>query len=147
MDFSFQLYSARNFPPLDSILKRVAKLGYRQVEGFGGLYAEAESLAASLKQHGLTMPTGHFGLAQLKDTDAALKTAETLGMRFLYCPAIPKEDRSPDEAKWVELADAVKQQIAAYCDGSDPLPALLRGVIEFCLPLRGRHWRWDYVPN
>ena len=107
MDFSFQLYSGRNFPPLDSVLKRVAKHGYRQVEGFGGLYAEAESLAASLKQHGLTMPTGHFGLSQLKDTDAALKTAETLGMRFLYCPAIPKEDRSPDETKWVELAETL----------------------------------------
>jgi sugar phosphate isomerase/epimerase len=107
MDFSFQLYSARNFPPLDGVLARIAKLGYRQVEGFGGLYAEAESLAAGLKQHGLTMPTGHFGLTQLKDTDAALKTAETLGMKFLYCPAIPKEDRVQDEAKWIELGETL----------------------------------------
>jgi len=107
MDFSFQLYSARNFPPLDGVLACIAKLGYRQVEGFGGLYAEAESLAASLKQHGLTMPTGHFGLSQLKDTDAALKIAETLGMKFLYCPAIPKEDRVQDPAKWVELGETL----------------------------------------
>ncbi len=107
MDFSFQLYSARNFPPLDDVLGRLAKLGYTQVEGFGGLYADAAGLAASLKKHGLIMPTGHFGLAQLQDTSAAMKTAETLGIRRLYCPAIPKEDRSQDESKWVALAETL----------------------------------------
>jgi sugar phosphate isomerase/epimerase len=107
MDFSYQLYSSRNFPPIDDVLGRLAKLGYRQVEGFGGLYADATGLAASLKKHGLTMPTGHFGLAQLKDTDAALKTAETLGMRVLYCPAVPKEERSQGDDKWVELGETL----------------------------------------
>jgi sugar phosphate isomerase/epimerase len=107
MDFSFQLYSARNFPPLDDVLGRLAKLGYAQVEGFGGIYGDAPALAASLEKHGLRMPTGHFGLAQLQDTSTALKTAETLGMRTLYCPAIPKEDRSQDEGKWVELAETL----------------------------------------
>src|SRR5690606_13818777 len=76
MDFSFQLYSARNFPPLDRVLGRLAELGYAQVEGYGGLYDDAEGLAASLRQHGLAMPTGHFGLAQLKDTSNAMRTAE-----------------------------------------------------------------------
>ena len=84
MDFSYQLYSSRNFPPIDDVLGRLAKIGYKQVEGFGGLYADAAGLAASLSKHGLSMPTGHFGLSQLHDTDADLKTAETLGMRVLY---------------------------------------------------------------
>lgn len=107
MDFSFQLYSARNFPPLDDVLARLAKLGYKQVEGFGGLYADAEGLAASLKKHGLIMPTGHFGLAQLKDTDATLKIAEALGMKFVYCPAVPREERNQGESKWVELGETL----------------------------------------
>jgi len=107
MDFSYQLYSSRNFPPIDDVLGRLAKIGYRQVEGFGGLYADAEGLSASLKKHGLSMPTGHFGLAQLQDTSAALKTAETLGMKVLYCPAIPKEDRAQDESKWVALGETL----------------------------------------
>ncbi len=109
MDFSYQLYSSRNFPPIDDVLGRLARIGYKQVEGFGGLYADAAGLAASLKKHGLSMPTGHFGLAQLKDTDTALKTAETLGMKVLYCPAIPKEERSQGEAKWVELGETLAQ--------------------------------------
>jgi sugar phosphate isomerase/epimerase len=108
LDFSFQLYSARNFPPLDGVLGRIAALGYKQVEGFGGLYAEAENLAAALKAHGLTMPTAHFGLNQLLDTDAALKTAETLGIRFLYCPAISKEERENQPAsKWIALGETL----------------------------------------
>ena len=114
MDFSYQLYSSRNFPPIDDVLGRLAKIGYRQVEGFGGLYADAPGLAASLKKHSLSMPTGHFGLAQLQDTDAALKTAEMLGMRVLYCPAIPKEDRAQDEAKWVELGETLAELGEAF---------------------------------
>lgn len=114
MDFSYQLYSSRNFPPIDDVLGRLAKIGYRQVEGFGGLYADAAGLAASLRKHGLLMPTGHFGLTQLQDTDAALKTAETLGMRVLYCPAIPKDDRSQGEAKWVELGETLAELGEAF---------------------------------
>ena len=114
MDFSYQLYSSRNFPPIDDVLGRLAKVGYRQVEGFGGLYADAAGLAASLRKHGLSMPTGHFGLAQLLDTDTALKTAETLGMRVLYCPAIPKEERSQGEAKWVELGETLAKLGEAF---------------------------------
>lgn len=114
MDFSFQLYSARNFPPLDGVLGRLSKLGYAQVEGYGGLYADPAGLAASLKKHGLVMPTGHFGLAQLKDTSTAMKTAETLGIRTLYCPAIPKEDRSQEESKWFALADTLAELGETY---------------------------------
>lgn len=106
-ELSFQLYSARNFPPLADFLPKLAKLGYKQVEGYGGLYADAAGLAAQLKSNGLTMPTGHFGLDQLKDTATALKTAETIGMKKIYCPYIAVEDRSADDSKWVELAETL----------------------------------------
>lgn len=114
MDISFQLYSARNFPPLDDVLGRLARLGYTQVEGFGGLYADREGLAASLRKHGLTMPTGHFGLAQLQDTETALRTAELLGMEALYCPAIPKEERSQAEDKWRALGETLARLGETY---------------------------------
>ena len=48
---------------------------------------------------------------------------------------------------WCGLADALKKQIDEYMEGSDPLDKLLVAVVEFCLPLRGRHWRWKNVPN
>jgi sugar phosphate isomerase/epimerase len=107
MEFSFQLYCARNFPPIESIFPKLKALGYNQVEGFGGLYGDAAGLAANLRNAGLTMPTAHFGLAQLKDTSTALKTAETLGIKTLFCPAIGKEERTGDDAKWVELGETL----------------------------------------
>ncbi|GEM_PF-2026214 len=44
---------------------------------------------------------------------------------------------------WDKLADAVKNQIEENFSGNDSLDKLLVDVIEFCLPLRGRHWGWD----
>jgi sugar phosphate isomerase/epimerase len=113
-EFSFQLYSARNFPPIPAFFPRLATLGYAQVEGFGGLYADATELAANLKKVGLSMTTGHFSLDQLKDTDKARKTAETLGVRTLFCPAIPREDRNQSENKWVELAETLAGLAEVY---------------------------------
>ncbi|MDB5623703.1 MAG: sugar phosphate isomerase/epimerase, partial [Devosia sp.] len=106
-ELSFQLYSARNYPSLDDFLAKLAQLGYTQVEGYGGLYADAAGLAEKFKRNGLSMPTGHFGLAQLQDTDSALKIAETLGVKRIYCPHIGPEGRSTDESKWIELAETL----------------------------------------
>ena len=114
MDFSFQLYSARNVPPNDAFFARLASLGYTQVEGFGGLYGDAEGLAAALEHNRLIMPTAHFGLSQLQDTDSALKIAETLGIRYLYCPAIPAEERAQSEAKWVALGETLAELGETY---------------------------------
>ena len=48
-DFSYQLYSSRNFPPLADTLKMVAAAGYKKVEGYGALYAD-EAKVAELKR-------------------------------------------------------------------------------------------------
>lgn len=114
MDYSIQLYSARNFPPVTDLLPRLAALGYTRVEGFGGLYADAKSLAGALAASGLTMPTGHFGLDMLQDTDATLRTAETLGIRTLFCPAVPRELWDQPEDGWRRLADTLAGLGAAY---------------------------------
>lgn len=114
MDYSFQLYSARNFPPLSDVLARLSALGLKQVEGFGGLYGDAQGLAADLKKNGLTMPTGHFGLDQLQDTDNTLKVAELLGVKTLYCPAIPREQRTQPEEGFVALAETLAGLAETY---------------------------------
>ncbi len=98
---SFQLYSARNNPSLADTIKTVADAGYKEVEGYGGLYADASGLKALLDQHGLTMPTGHFGIDQLEgDKKGTLKVLKTLGIRHIYCPHIAAESRPKDSAGW-----------------------------------------------
>ena len=51
-DFSYQLYSSRNFGPLSETLKMLGKLGYKQVEGYGGLYADLQAID-KLKKEGV----------------------------------------------------------------------------------------------
>lgn len=111
---SFQLYSARNVPSLDDFLTKLSAFGYTQVEGYGGLYEDAAGLAAKLKNNGLAMPTGHFGPAQVQDVSTTLKTAETLGIKRIYCPHIGPEGRSADESKWRELAEMLAMAGEAY---------------------------------
>ena len=72
MNWSFQLYSARNFQPWDKVLKLLGKLGYKEVEGFGGVYDDPAGLRTELDKNGLSMPTGHFSIDMLEnDFDSA----------------------------------------------------------------------------
>ena len=127
-ELSFQLYSARNFPPLSEVLTRLSQAGYSQVEGYGGIYANMDeaglnALKADLELAGLTMPTGHFGLDMLEREPArALQIAKILGMEAIYCPYLMPDQRPSDASGWFafgqRLAEAGKRyQDAGYVFG------------------------------
>ena len=98
---SFQLYSARKFPPLDSQLATLKKLGYSRVEPYGGLFAEPDALTGGLKRHGLTAPSTHVSIDTLKnDLDGFVKQAKEIGAKLVIIPAIPPEQRSKDASGW-----------------------------------------------
>ncbi len=114
MDYSYQLYSARNEKSLDDTLKTLKQLGYAQVEGWGGQFADPTALAASLKAAGLVMPTAHMGYSQLEDTAAALKIADTVGIQTVFCPAPPSSDYREGKGSWEQLADGLAKIGAAF---------------------------------
>jgi len=99
---SFQLYSARKFGAWEPIIEHLAKCGYSEVEGFGGIYDEPEKLRELLDKNGLSMPTGHFFPLDMfeKEKKRVLKIAKTLNMRSLYCPFIAPEQRPKNGAGW-----------------------------------------------
>lgn len=119
---SFQLYCARNFPPLSDTLKLVASKGYTQVEGFGGIYANLDqaglnALRADLDANGLTMPTGHFGIDLLeKDPQQALAIAKTLGVDAIYCPHLVVDQRPTDAAGWFAFGQRLQEAGKRYQD-------------------------------
>jgi len=101
MNWSFQLYSARNFQPWANVLGTLGQLGYRQVEGFGGLYDDPQGLRAELDKNGLSMPSGHFGIDILEDDfDKAAGIARTLGIKLVACPHLAAELRPADASGW-----------------------------------------------
>ena len=135
MDFSYQLYSARNEASLDDTLKTLKQLGYAQVEGWGGQFADPAALAASLKNAGLVMPTAHMGFAQLVDTDAALKIADTVGINTVYCPAPPSADYREGTGNWQKFADDLGRIATAF-------KAAGKGF-----GYHNHHWEFVKLPN
>lgn len=100
-EFSYQLYSSREFPPLSGTLGMLKQLGYSQVEGYGGLYHDLDTLKGALSESGLSMPSGHFGLDLLEDEpDRAIAISRAAGMRAVYCPHLAAELRPTDAAGW-----------------------------------------------
>lgn len=98
---SFQLYSAREFPPLEDTLTLLAKTGYREVEGYAGVYDDPKALRASLDAKGLTMPTGHFSLDMLEGERKKVSSiAAALGMRHVYAPYVMADQRPKTAVGW-----------------------------------------------
>jgi len=94
MDWSFQLYSARNFLPWDKVLKVLGDAGYKEVEGYGGVYDDTAAIRNELDRNGLKMPTGHFSIDLLEtDFDGARKIADALGIKTMICPYLNPDAR------------------------------------------------------
>ena len=100
-NLSYQLYSSREFPPWADVLQRLAKAGYREVEGFAGNYADVGATAAALETAGLRMRSGHFAIENLEeDVAGCIATARALGMETIYSPYLVPEFRPTDIVGW-----------------------------------------------
>ncbi|MBB2971636.1 sugar phosphate isomerase/epimerase [Mesorhizobium sp. RMAD-H1] len=114
-EFSYQLYSSRNFPPLADTLAMLKHAGYRNVEGYGGVYGDLAGLKKGLGDNGLAMPTGHFGIDMLeKEQDRVLEIAQTLGMKAIYCPYLQEEFRPSGAAGWRAFGERLQKAGEPY---------------------------------
>jgi sugar phosphate isomerase/epimerase len=96
-----QLYSLRESFKTDvpGTLDKVKALGIREVETASTYGLGPEKFKAMLEERGLKPVSGHFQYEALKkDTAAAVKEAQALGLKFAVCPWIPHEIGSFGEA-------------------------------------------------
>ena len=100
-----QLYTVRDLlgRDLPGTLRRVAEIGYREVELFGPVTPVVRAMAENLRRYGLAAPAIHAGYEELRDmSDAVLADARALGAGFVVCPSIDAElRRTPDDWKKV----------------------------------------------
>jgi len=121
-ELGFQLYSARNFLPFSNIFKKLAAAGYKQVEGYGAMYASLDeaglkALREELDANGLSMPTGHFGLDLLEgDPEKALNIAKVLGVKAIYCPYLMPDQRPADAAGWFAFGKRLQEVGKPFVD-------------------------------
>ncbi|MFL5335545.1 MAG: sugar phosphate isomerase/epimerase family protein, partial [Geminicoccaceae bacterium] len=100
-DLSIQLYSLRDYHDLDRQLDALAEIGFRRVETVGGHLAEATATRAKLDARGITAPTGHVGMADLRTRlDWVADQARTVGIEQLFMPAVLLEEREMGADGW-----------------------------------------------
>ncbi len=112
---SFQLYSARNFPPVETHLEALAAIGFDAVEPYRGAYgSDPAGFRRKLDRFGLACPTAHIGLADLDaDRAAVVDTAKILGLETVVVPAIPQDQRSQGVDGWKALGAKLAEHAAA----------------------------------
>lgn len=84
-----QLYTVRQMAEknLPEVLKKIRKIGYDEVETYGGSYTHpAMQLKYMIDQAGLRVPSGHFDYNMLLKQ---LPYASQLGLKWVVCPMIP----------------------------------------------------------
>jgi sugar phosphate isomerase/epimerase len=115
---SFQLYSARNFPPIEAQLEALAAIGFDAVEPYGGAYVDDPAgFRKKIDAVGLNAPTAHMGLDTLdSDRKKAIAMAQTLGLETVVVPAPPPNQRSMDGAGWRALAQKLREHAAALAE-------------------------------
>jgi sugar phosphate isomerase/epimerase len=142
-----QLYTVRDALAADpeDTLRRVAQLGYLEVEPGGMAGMTAAEFHVRLKRHGLAVPSIHAGYGDLRDDlDAVVREARTFGASFVACPSVDTgERRTADDWKRVcgTLARAGRTlrghgltlayhnhdyEFVPYAGGATPFDLLLR---------------------
>jgi sugar phosphate isomerase/epimerase len=111
-----QLYSLRDQLPKDvkGVIAKVAAAGYKEVETFGyskqhGFWGlTAKEFSTLLKQHGLTTPSGHFGLdeyfvkGKTTDLESYIEASHATGSTYIIVPSINGEIlKSADQFKMI----------------------------------------------
>jgi len=134
-DFSYQLYSSRDFGPLSATLKMLGDLGYKQVEGYGGLYAnlsQLDQLKADLAANNLNMATGHFGFDMVNGQSArVLEIAKALDMKGIFVPAPPSPEYREGKGDWARFAADLAKAGKPYLDAG------------LAFGYHNHHWEWD----
>ena len=116
MSYSLQLYTLRNAisEDLPGTIKKVAQIGYTQVEPYN-FVATAKELGASLKENGLTAPSGHAPLMS-QDQDEIFAAAKELGITTVIDPFLPAEhwQKAEDIQATAEKLNAAAKKGAEY---------------------------------
>ncbi|NLS00739.1 sugar phosphate isomerase/epimerase [Rhizobium sp. P38BS-XIX] len=145
---SIQLYSLRHLGGLDAQLDAAAQAGFTHVETIGSHLDDPKALKVALASRRLDAPTGHIGMPALRnDLQRVADAANETGIKQLFMPALPVEEREGGADEWRragaelgEIAGRLKDQgislgyhnhhweLAAFSNGELPLDCLFEGA-------------------
>lgn len=102
---------------VEATLERVARIGYKEVE-FAGYFGKSPGeIAAILKSNGLTSPSVHVPLADIRGKlNEVMEAATTIGHRYLVCPWVGEEERGAAD-DWRRIAAELNKAAEAASRG------------------------------
>jgi sugar phosphate isomerase/epimerase len=141
-----QLFTVRDAlrADLDGTLRRIADIGYREVELAGMPSVSAGVFREKLRQYGLAVPSMHAGYESLRDDlDGVLDEARLFDASFLVCPFVDARERRT-AAGWKRVCRTLNwagrylrsrgytlayhnhdYEFAAFADGATPFELLI----------------------
>ena len=117
MTICMQLYSARNFPPVETQLAAIEANGFDGVETFGPFHDDPEATRRLLDAHGLAAKSAHIDLATFETRpERAIAIARALGAELVVAPYLTPSERPTSRDGWRDLGarlERVRARIAA----------------------------------
>lgn len=112
MPIGIQLYTVRDLMAKDvpGTLKQLSSIGYKEVEVDGFYGRSPTQLRALLKSFGLTAPSGHYALKQVKsDWQKEIDKAHELGLKYMVNAFLQPDERN-DYKQLVEIFNKAGEQ-------------------------------------
>jgi len=151
MTICMQLYSARNFPPVETQLAAIEANGFDGVETFGPFHDDAAATRRLLDAHGLAAKSAHIDLATFETRpERAIAIARALGAELVVAPYLTPSERPTSRDGWRDLGarlERVRARIAgdglrfawhnhdfefiSLPDGSFPIEHLLGDAVSW----------------
>lgn len=117
MTISIQLYSLRNSGTLAEQLDIAHAAGFRAVETIGSMLADARGLRDLLDAGGMTAPSGHIAMPDMRDRfDYAVDAAKTVGVETLVVPAFHPPLRPTDADGWRQIGEELGEMATRLKD-------------------------------
>jgi sugar phosphate isomerase/epimerase len=103
---SVQLYSLRSVPDPAARLRLVAASGLKHVETSSSDHADVRMMCRLLDEHGLSAPSGHYGIEAFRDRLAwVVETAGILGQERVVLWGFPETEHWPDPLGWARAGE------------------------------------------
>jgi sugar phosphate isomerase/epimerase len=108
---AFQLYTARNFPPLEPVLEGLAEIGYDAVEAWAPDFADPKGFRRRLDDAGLTCMGFHLPFRGLVEhPQKYIDIAHTIGDRPLMIPPYLTQEQRPSDADgWRRIGEQLAE--------------------------------------
>jgi len=107
-----QLYTVKDelTKNFDGTLKKVAAIGYKEVEAAGFYNKSASEFRKAVEGAGMTIPSAHYSLQELLEGfDAKLAFAHELGLKYIICsfPFVANPGRFHAEKYYEEISRGI----------------------------------------